>query len=669
MNKYAKNSFFNQLEQMLLHFKENLRLHLQRKRKNATKAELDRAVNKMMQGIIKPKTSILGQYQAVLSWCLNEFFDDEYQIIKDSFKSLHEEKFHHKIVKSHTRHSKMIAVLQANEKEILKNQQNVMIQWAENIKCYQAIVSDLEKQAKLIIGDKQKMTCLQLYPIVSFEKYQQNAGAVIRAANQLKLPSKLPDYPNLTLGKAELQYEVITHAKIETLMALDNSIQLYRNDLQRESYFISFSKLFSPSRWRRRIALWQYTKSVSSIQDPDHRYTAAELWFKKQKSYFKYKDTNSRFYNKCLLPFQENNEQDYFDQLPETLKRNQRKIKQFQQNIQNGFVTKSKDLAHLKLKFTNLQKYANKLCDCLHGFLDATRKLENCAFGYFVNGASLIQTKIDAVKDCVYQASQEKHLHAAYKILGELAAIQRHAKPNVILALNLRQRVGELSVNKDALALIYAQIDRLINEAIKFGGQANNSNFIGTNLIGLIVREAGNSAQIAKFKELSRSLSEKGRVTYQKNAEQAANDFAQNLDSEIKSGALHTKVVLWRDCYEKHKKMFGKIPDEKSERVYHEKIRIYKAQAKKIHNTAATNLAMLVNKIMQGTLNASALSLERRSKISPYESFKLEHAELLVTIFGTIEQRKRWYHDILPCLSMNLARQPLKISEFGQQTI
>ena len=429
-------------------------------------------MTKILQNILNKKMTHLEQYQAVLSWCSQEIMDDEYQVIRERFILLHEERFKLKIFASQQRYLKLRENLEHAKKQLMHNQEVARARWQQQIESCQELVENLTIEARKIAGDSTAKG-LQLLPKSSFEQYQQAAGAVERVARSLKFPQKLPVVPDLKFHNRDLQYDVVVQAKKATLLSLADSIHSYEEELKQEPYRVKFIKLFSFARWQRWLAIWQYKRAVLPVQSVNMQYAAAEAWFYQQRNIAK--NHTGRFYKKCLFPFQQNNEQDYFDQLPEILSRSQKKVQEYQHTFQNTRATQLKNFEQIQLQFSELRTYGIKLYHCLNGFLAATKKLQQSAFfGYFANGAEVIQEKINSIQSCLLQNSHKVQLQAAYKILADFAAIPRHAAASVVQFLKLKERVSALVANKEALSLVHAKIDQLIEDVSRFGGHAGS---------------------------------------------------------------------------------------------------------------------------------------------------------------------------------------------------
>lgn len=642
------HNFYIELEQQLLVFKENIKIHF--KIKNSLETDnSDKTINLFINNIIPSGSDLLQAYKAVLRWCEQVSTADEFAIVKDLFLKAHKQRFKNRIIRSQQKLERLYADLAHTRQNVMTNHNAEIMYLTNELKETTDRLQLLTLKAEEITGNAEKnKSAVDFSPNYSGDSYQKAVRAVKKAAKKADVSSVLLKETQ-SAQYCPVQWttiDVLQRNKQETLASLNKNIREYVVELHAENRLTKFAKLFSPSRWLRWFAIRSYNKSMEHAVDPHEQYVQAEKWYEKYAVRF-VKHQTSRFYTQCLQPFYENNQQDYFDAIQMVDKATQC-VAECGVVIETASATHKQKVKALTEQVGTLQ---NKCSAIYHGIKEVVRvvnKIEKSAWGYWHNCARLVASKITALCHVVQEITDSPAVILARSIIKEINVLRRGSRIYEVQKLQLKQKMVAIREDPRAVKMISTLAEQVITNAIKYGGSGDNSNYLGTILTQAIIAEIGTSEQIQQLNREMPKILEKGKHAKQKQTEEKAKNYVTCLLGEIKTGLMNKKLEIWREAYKKHKQGSELVYDEKSEHMYRKAIKRHSHKAKKIHSSGVDILAKLVNEVMAAALEAHAVrsACQRASIVS--ENISVENMGIFVLIFGTMEQQRRWQRHLFP---------------------
>lgn len=644
--RYLKHQLDDQMAELLTQFRNYLFNHyiLQNQtNENARKKALGD-----YNRIVTHHRDVFHQYNAVLLWCavLDTADSDGFNELKKGFKKLHDEHFKSYIVQAEKKADSVIDTLWSHKKKLAVTFKQEVEGLTEAIQQHTQTLEQFKQEAKPLVEPRLVLTATP-------ETFYTAVKQIRRTALDVQLPVLNLKPPVVATHLPFEKTNLITCNKRETLLQLQTHINEYKAEWDKESLFTQFTRFFSPTRWRRKRALAEYEATVAVFSDREinKKYKAAEAWFTRHGLNGEFdEDSSSRFYQVCLAPFHTANAQDYFAQLDLPNQQQANRLKSSDEEIANATTTHNKQVLALNETLRDLVEDQEELHVHTTHFIREATAIPETAAAYVNHHKALAQSQQE-IREIVYELTQKREV--AHQVVQDLMKLDRHPSKEAITQLNLQQRLAAIQDDSEALAIIHDAVQTLIDATQQSGGKGNNFKFLGTHAVAWIVEILGTAQQKALLKKERPQAITQAKVLEQNHDAQKADRLVKALQGDLLTGVLETRLDRWRDAYERHKKLYGKVPNELSEKIYEEQIKHNMRQAKKCHQSGSQTLAHFIQDIMGGTANASAYADRDSMKLKPQECLHPENVTMLVLTFGTEQQIKSWEKNLLPRIQAN----------------
>lgn len=636
-NNFIYSSFLNTIPKLLIKFQEVLELHFVSKNFPKEKTECLRQAKQLYENIINSKIDSYDCYQSILIWCENNS-KDEFNIIRSEYLKYTQEIFPKYHICSNQRQELLLQELnnQQKEKSILHNFEIETIK--EEIEFYESYRNNLAAQSKTIIDST-------FSPKLAWKDYQNAAHQLVSEVNKIQT-LKWSTSVQLTSPKVPV-IDVIERNKQATLNTLDFHIRQYQQSLKKESYIAKFIYFFSPARRARKSLLLEYDSKIRLIPDVSLRYEAVEAWHQKILVNNKIKSTD-RIYKDCLLPFQSENEQNYFDATYQILKKNKQIVNEFVVNTCHANRTHLGKTQKLLKQLTMLKQNCSELLVGLNNVKKEVAKLEDSGFGYFYNNAHNIVDSVDNLRLIHEKRMKQNKIDLANKIIHILTSLPRHVSLEKITQLNLKIKFEEIKEDNQARPIVIKYLDQLIKDVIDYGGDVTNLNYLGTKQIEFIIKEIGTQEQKQLFENKRAGIIARGKDRKKCLIIKSADSCANYLKENIESGKLREILLSWQKVLKISPNSIDR--ESKENRSLYRQAMEAKNDAVRFHKVGAKSLEEVVNKVISATYRASFLNKKSSSSMNQYEELGVENTDTLVQIFASKKQSKRWKEKVLPVI-------------------
>lgn len=640
-NKTLKDKFFMELEVLREQFIKYLMQNHQ-----YSQAEAEKFLDNIAQGC----NTSGDKYHRLVTWCYEPSVASSLKTIQQSLLQIHQQFFQQRIVQSQKRHADLNNDLLAQQKQLTQQYQLELT----------TLESQISMEAKLLTDLRAKAQTIEQLPNIkslTHAQFQSIAKTIVAHANKLKIQEKLPIPERVTV--ASIDPKAIPTAKQanqkNTLDLLRQKMELYEQQLKKESMGKRFRMLFSPERWRRRSAIREYKKQVLNNQDQERAYQAAETWCNK---FAMGNNKNSRFHNICLQPVAESLSQDYFDDYSDIKDKNRQLVIMHHLQLDHTMVAHEKNVVKLTDEFDKQRSIISPLHQALIAYKSSVTSMQETAFGYIASDADEVIQNVAKIKQLCFDMDHTLRVNKAKSIVDDIAVLTRHVEIDTLAQLKLTERMQELVGDPKAQNIIFKYLDHLLENMRTYGGLASNKDYLGTKQISFIINLIGSTEQIAILKKLQLEIKTRNQKTISAFVSQSAESYAKSLASHLQSQEFYKTLDRWLPVYEKHIEQ-NSLPEKQEDKLIYKEIVQCKKNAKQFHKADNNHLATIVNQVMEANYRASLQNQQNHSSSNSYENMSSKRAHLFVSIFGSSQQKQRWNRRLYPAIQMKLDKSHL----------
>lgn len=630
-----------------------------------TDKDISREVDSFCQEQRMGGFDVFENYGALIEWCESKeekpagskeavFLNEQYENIKSKFLELHTRTLQEFIARREQAQRAALDALGKKYELLKKNNKTMLSQLHNGISEQYTTLENLCHQTdKLLFNLKEDLDDEEFVAGLRLKKYRppqefikELNSRIIRLG--ITKNSAIQETITRPVGHAKESAHIITDQKFDLLKDLHYAVEKYRDTLSNENILIWLVMIFSPKRWRRRIALSEYDEKVAhrvttasvvpSSTSVDLWYRNALSWIEKNAQAKEFKDLEnrqqSRFYFDCVSRFHRKFTMISFQEIQYFQRKSQEKINEFLQKIneENGAYV---------LELDTLSQHLHKLVNKWNILQAAINALLEKKEYYSVKnpfGKYSLTEEISDISRARDSAKETLRLYKAELIINQVKVLPRDISEQ---DLNLLvQEVKQVIQCKDAANIFE---DKAIQFIANIGDLLTNKNhalykdFVRADKVAQVLCYSDDlhKAYIRK-KEKVQKLEEKQD---QENLLREEKIFVDNL--VINPGELIRKLECWIEPFQKHREKSG---DEKSEAIYNNIIKLENQQAEKFHASGCKALRDFVQSVIVDLEKIKSYTLKaRESRAKGFERMSPKQAALFMIIYAVKEQREEYF--------------------------